>query len=114
MRIAFTGAAGQPEPTLDALSAGFQPIADRFGMNWTLRDRGTRKRVMFLVSKLDHCLTDLLFRILIFSITSWDASMAIVPCQPEKMILMRTSTSSPTTLTWATSLNHLIQEVSIT
>jgi formyltetrahydrofolate deformylase len=62
MRVAFTGAAGQPEPSVDALSAGFQPIAARYGMNWTLRDRGTRKRVMLLVSKLDHCLTDLLYR----------------------------------------------------
>lgn len=62
MRVAFTGAAGKPELSLDALSAGFQPIAMRYGMSWTLRDRGTRKRVMLLVSKLDHCLTDLLYR----------------------------------------------------
>jgi formyltetrahydrofolate deformylase len=62
MRVAFTGAAGQSETSVDALSAGFQPIATRYGMDWTLRDCSARKRVMVLVSKLDHCLADLLYR----------------------------------------------------
>ena len=41
---------------------GFGTIADRFGMEWTLRDRAEKKRVMLLVSKFDHCLADLLYR----------------------------------------------------
>jgi formyltetrahydrofolate deformylase len=39
-----------------------KPIAERFGMVWRLTDRGTRRRVMLLVSKFDHCLVDLLYR----------------------------------------------------
>jgi formyltetrahydrofolate deformylase len=31
-------------------------------MNWSLRDRGKRQRVMLLVSRFDHCLTDILYR----------------------------------------------------
>jgi formyltetrahydrofolate deformylase len=62
MRVAFGGEEGRAELTDDALRAGFQPIAARYGMEWTLRDRDLRKRVMILVSKLDHCLTDLLYR----------------------------------------------------
>jgi formyltetrahydrofolate deformylase len=31
-------------------------------MEWTLRDRAEKKRVMLLVSKFDHCLVDLLYR----------------------------------------------------
>ncbi|HEY4041340.1 MAG TPA: formyltetrahydrofolate deformylase, partial [Rhodopila sp.] len=35
---------------------------ERFGMTWGLRDRAQRQRVMLLVSKFDHCLTDILYR----------------------------------------------------
>ena len=41
---------------------GFAAIADRFGMDWQMRDRASRRRVMLLVSKFDHCLADLLYR----------------------------------------------------
>ncbi|GJD48381.1 Formyltetrahydrofolate deformylase [Methylobacterium crusticola] len=46
----------------DALAAGFAPVARRFGMAWTLRDRAERRRVMLLASRFDHCLNDLLYR----------------------------------------------------
>ncbi len=39
-----------------------QPAADRFGAVVTLRSEDTRKRVLIMVSKLDHCLGDLLYR----------------------------------------------------
>jgi formyltetrahydrofolate deformylase len=45
-----------------ALKAGFAPIADRFEMKWTMRSKGDKQRVMILVSKFDHCLTDLIYR----------------------------------------------------
>jgi len=45
-----------------ALRAGFQALGERFGMEWALRDRRQRKRVMLLASKFDHCLADLLYR----------------------------------------------------
>jgi formyltetrahydrofolate deformylase len=46
----------------DALRAGFQPIAERFAFEWTMRDQADRPRVMLLVSRFHHCLADLLYR----------------------------------------------------
>ena len=46
----------------EALKAGFQPIGERFSMSWRMHARADRKRVMILVSKFDHCLSDLLYR----------------------------------------------------
>jgi formyltetrahydrofolate deformylase len=37
-------------------------IAERFGMTWSLRDIAKLQRVMLLVSRSDHCLTDVLYR----------------------------------------------------
>src|SRR4051794_7744023 len=59
-RIVFDHPQGQPDEA--ALRAGLQPIAARFGMNWTLRDLAEKPRVMLLVSKFDHCLADILYR----------------------------------------------------
>ena len=60
MRVVFTAADLAVE--LQALQTGFTAIADRFGMDWQMRDRATRRRVMLLVSKSDHCLVDILYR----------------------------------------------------
>jgi formyltetrahydrofolate deformylase len=60
MRVVFNRATG--EATLDALRAGFAPTAERFGMEWSIRDRAELRKVMLLVSKFDHCLVDLLYR----------------------------------------------------
>ena len=53
-----------PENRLEvtALRAALDAVAARFGMTWGLRDRAERQRVMLLVSKFDHCLTDILYR----------------------------------------------------
>jgi len=40
----------------------FAPIADRFGMRWRVAQSTHRPRVAILVSRLDHCLADLLYR----------------------------------------------------
>lgn len=40
----------------------FQPIAERFQMTWYVTYSRQHKRMGILVSKLDHCLTDLLWR----------------------------------------------------
>jgi formyltetrahydrofolate deformylase len=40
----------------------FVAVAERFGMDWSIRDRSERRRVMLLASKTDHCLADLLYR----------------------------------------------------
>jgi formyltetrahydrofolate deformylase len=46
----------------DSIAASVGDLALRFGMDFTLRERATKKRVMLLVSKFDHCLTDLIYR----------------------------------------------------
>ena len=60
MRILFNPVAG--DRPLDAMRRAFRPLADRFVMDWSLRDQAEKRRVMLLVSKFDHCLTDLLYR----------------------------------------------------
>jgi formyltetrahydrofolate deformylase len=60
MRVVFTAADLAVE--LSALQTGFTAIAERFSMDWQMRDRATRRRVMLLVSKSDHCLVDILYR----------------------------------------------------
>jgi formyltetrahydrofolate deformylase len=60
MRLVFNRTdLGHP---IDEMRQRFAPLALRFGMDWTLRDQAERRRVMLLVSKFDHCLTDLLYR----------------------------------------------------
>jgi formyltetrahydrofolate deformylase len=60
MRVVFTAA--DLAVNLPALQTGFAAIAERFAMDWQMRDRAARKRVMLLVSKFDHCLVDILYR----------------------------------------------------
>ncbi|AGK51292.1 formyltetrahydrofolate deformylase [Burkholderia thailandensis MSMB121] len=47
---------------VDALRREFEPIAARFGMQWAIHDVAARPKVLIMVSKLEHCLADLLFR----------------------------------------------------
>src|SRR5690348_14708506 len=60
MRVVFNAA--DLAVDLAALQTGFTAIADRFGMDWHMRERAARRRVMLLVSKSDHCLVDILYR----------------------------------------------------
>ena len=60
MRVVFTAA--DVNVDLAALQTGFGAIAERFKMDWQMRDQDTRRRVMLLVSKSDHCLVDILYR----------------------------------------------------
>jgi formyltetrahydrofolate deformylase len=65
MRVVFTAGleeGGDKDAYLDRFRADFAPIAERFGMEWALRDRLERRRVMILVSRFDHCMVDLLYR----------------------------------------------------
>src|SRR3990170_7757056 len=45
-----------------AIGEAFRPIAERFGMDWELRFSDYVPRMAILVSKLEHCLYDLLWR----------------------------------------------------
>ena len=40
----------------------FKPIAQRFDMRWRIEDSSVKKRLVVLVSRQDHCLSDLLHR----------------------------------------------------
>lgn len=46
----------------DRLRAHLHPLAQQFQMDWRLTHSARRKRVVILVSKLDHCLYDILHR----------------------------------------------------
>ncbi len=45
------------------LQERFAPIGKKYAMQWKLRSRSHRQRVLLLVSKFDHCLGDLLYRL---------------------------------------------------
>jgi formyltetrahydrofolate deformylase len=60
MRVVFNAA--DVNVDLASLQTGFGAIAERFKMVWQMRDQATKRRVMILASKSDHCLVDLLYR----------------------------------------------------
>jgi formyltetrahydrofolate deformylase len=47
---------------IEAFREQFAPIAESFHMEWNVTDSAQKKRVVILVSKLEHCLYDLLAR----------------------------------------------------
>jgi formyltetrahydrofolate deformylase len=61
LRVEFARVDGAPLD-LPAIRAAVEPLAERFGMTWTLADRNHRPRVVIMVSRFAHCLHDLLFR----------------------------------------------------
>ncbi|HEX2012132.1 MAG TPA: formyltetrahydrofolate deformylase [Roseateles sp.] len=60
MRLEFECAAGAEAA---ALRAAFAPLAVQLQMDWELVAGAAKTRVLLLVSKLGHCLNDLLFRV---------------------------------------------------
>lgn len=44
------------------LRAQFTPIAERFEMDWELLNTATKPKILLMVSKFEHCLSDLLYR----------------------------------------------------
>lgn len=60
MRISI--AADQLTLSAAEFAAAFRPTGERFAMRWEMRDARHRKRGVILVSRLDHCLVDLLWR----------------------------------------------------
>ena len=47
---------------VETLRAAFAGLANERGMEWNLRRRNERQKVLLMVSKFDHCLGDLLYR----------------------------------------------------
>ncbi len=60
MRVGFNATDGAD---FDAFRRGFDVVAAQFDMQWTLRDPDALPRVLIMVSKFDHCLADLLYRV---------------------------------------------------
>ncbi|MBB2201145.1 ACT domain-containing protein, partial [Gluconacetobacter tumulisoli] len=60
MRVVFGPV--DPDAVSDVPRAALAGLAERFGMDWTLKDNRTRTKVLLMVSKFDHCLVDLLYR----------------------------------------------------
>jgi formyltetrahydrofolate deformylase len=60
MRIGFDLI--EPAIGLEAVRTRFEPLAARYAMTWQMRDTAERRRVALLVSRFDHCLADLLYR----------------------------------------------------
>ena len=60
MRVVFEAATDSP--SLDQLREKFRAIGGTQQMEWQMRARAARRRVMLLVSRFDHCLADLLYR----------------------------------------------------
>jgi len=48
--------------TSTSLARDFAALAQRFAMRWSIHDMSQRPKVLILVSRLEHCLADLLFR----------------------------------------------------
>ncbi|MGO9743615.1 MAG: formyltetrahydrofolate deformylase [Roseiarcus sp.] len=60
MRVEFNAAS--PAADVSAMRARFEAIGEQFEMDLRLRRADERKRVALLVSRIDHCLADLLYR----------------------------------------------------
>ncbi len=60
MRLVFTVGDTADEA---ALGADLGAIAEKFAMDWQWRRRDRLQKVLILVSKFDHCLVDLLYRL---------------------------------------------------
>jgi formyltetrahydrofolate deformylase len=58
MRVVFD----PQDASADALREEISELAALLAMDWTLRSRKTRRRVMILASQTDHCLADLIWR----------------------------------------------------
>ena len=60
MRVHFS--VPPPGVALGGLERDFSWVAEAFHMSWQLRDTAARARTLIMVSRLGHCLNDLLFR----------------------------------------------------
>jgi formyltetrahydrofolate deformylase len=60
MRVHF--AALEADASVAQLRAAFAPIGSAFGMEWQMTAADERPRLVLMVSRLGHCLNDLLYR----------------------------------------------------
>jgi formyltetrahydrofolate deformylase len=60
MRVSFAGATAEADKA--GLNEALTALASKNGMTWTLHDARRKQRVLILVSRIGHCLNDLLYR----------------------------------------------------
>jgi formyltetrahydrofolate deformylase len=60
IRVHFSSAPGSF--STQQLRDDFAAVAETWQMNWQLEQQGRKRRVLVMVSKMGHCLNDLLFR----------------------------------------------------
>lgn len=80
MRIEFDPGATTPE----AFRTAFESVAREHDMDWKLRNRSDRPKVLLMVSKFDHCLGDLLYRMRIGELNM--EVVAIVSNHPREVL----------------------------
>ncbi len=61
MRVVFDLLEGAPD--VMGLRSSFAGLANKFALNWSVRAAAEKRKVLLLVSKFDHCLGDLLYRV---------------------------------------------------
>ncbi|WP_346432990.1 formyltetrahydrofolate deformylase [Breoghania sp.] len=59
MRVCFTAPQSKPLSSFEYLMT---PVANAFGMDWSLNDEAVKPRILVMISKFDHCLQDLAYR----------------------------------------------------
>ncbi len=59
MRVSFISEEGV---SMKDITEGFQPVAERFGMQSDIFSDGERTKTLLMVSRFGHCLNDLLYR----------------------------------------------------
>jgi len=61
--VHFAASSPGEEPlSSEDLRRDFGPVAEKWQMNWQLEPHGRKRRVLVMVSRMGHCLNDLLFR----------------------------------------------------
>lgn len=88
MRVAF-------ETTVpkDVLEAAFAPVGANYEMEWTIRAAEEKKKVLILVSKFDHCMGDLLYRVRAGELNM--EPVGIVSNHPREALVLSTDTGVP-------------------
>jgi formyltetrahydrofolate deformylase len=84
MRVAFDPGTTDP----DDLRAGFGAIAEEYGMGWQLRSQARARKVAIMVSRFDHCLADLLYRV---RIGEMPMEVAAIICNHPREVLSHTN-----------------------
>ena len=57
------GAGGADGDVLASIRYDFASVASKFNMDWEMYDTAEKPKIIIMVSKFDHCLNDLLYRV---------------------------------------------------